>query len=118
MRCLKRNKRLLYVCNKDEDNGIEKYKEPIPVKINYQPTNSDSDLIALGENYPMHMRIKADLKYENVFNPGDRVYINITPAEPFDNLCTDANYEVVNEPLATLNAIEITLSKLSGKTWQ
>ncbi len=118
MRCLKRNKRDLYLCTRYiDDNDITKYNEPIKININYQPTNSSEDLIALGEEYPMHIRIKADVKFAKIFSAGDRVYINTVPSEPFDELCKDANYEVESEPLATLNAVEITLKKLSGKEW-
>ena len=115
MRCLKRNKRVLYVCNWYKDDKIKKYNNPIEISINYQPTNSDGDLIALGLNFPMYMRIKADLKYYNNFKAGDRVYISKKPTNDFDGLCKDADYEVDSEPLKFINSIEITLKKLSGK---
>lgn len=115
MRCLQRNKRQVYLCNQYQDGYIEKYKEPIPIKINYQPKNSDSDLIALGMDFPMYLRIKADLKDGSLFHANDRVYVNVEPGKPFDELCKDADYEVDSEPIATLNVIEITLKKLSGK---
>lgn len=115
MRCLQRNKRLLYLCNQYQDGYIEKYKEPIPIKVNYQPTNSDGDLIALGMDFPMYMRIKADLKDGELFHANDRIYVGIEPSEPFDELCKDANYEVDSDPITSLNVVEITLKKLSGK---
>lgn len=115
MRCMERNKRKLYVCNRYEEDGISKYSEPLGLELNYQTTNSEGDLIALGEDFPMYMRIKADLEYKDNFNAEDRVYINIEPSEPFDPLCRDANYEVDSDPIISLNSIEVTLKKLSGK---
>ena len=115
MRALKRNRRLLYLCTLYEDMGIAKYKEPVPIKINYQPANSDSDLIALGTEYPMRMKIKSDLYYKDYFHTGDRVYIGIEPPAQFDGLCRDANFEVDNEPMIALNTIEVTLRKLSDQ---
>lgn len=115
MRCLQRNKRRLYLCNQYQDGYIEKYQKPIPINVNYQPTNSDGDLIALGMDFPMYMRIKADLKDGKLFHANDRVYINAEPSEPFDELCKDADYEVDSDPITSLNVVEITLKKLSGK---
>lgn len=115
MRCLMRNKRDLYVCNHYQDGKIKKFHEPIQIKINYQATNSEGDLIALGKDFPMYMRIKADLKDVVNFHADDRVYIMRKPSDPFDELCKDADYEVDSEPIISLNSIEVTLIKLSGK---
>lgn len=116
MRCLQRNKRTIYVCNRYQENLINKYTTPTPIKINYQATNSEGDLIALGTDFPMYMRIKADLKHEVNFKGGDRVYIKVVPTtENFDGLCKDADYEVDSDPIISLNSIEVTLKKLSGK---
>ena len=116
MRCLKRNKRTLYLCTEYEDDVIRKFNEPQELKLNYQATNSDGDLIALGLDFPKYIRIKADLKYANTFHPKDRVYIkNIPDLNQFDQLCKDADYEVDSDPRVSLNVVEITLKRLSGK---
>lgn len=118
MRCLKRNKRLLYLCKEYQDGNIRKFDKPLPIKINYQATNSDGDLIALGLDYPMYIRIKADLEYANTFHPKDRIYIKNIPEtddEKFDALCKDADYEVDVDPIVSLNFVEIRLKRLSGK---
>lgn len=115
MRCLRRNKRSIYICHEYQDGDISKYTEPQEVKINYQPTNTNGDLIALGMDYPKYMRIKADKEYENVFRPNDKIYINTKPSKPYDVLCRDADYEVVSDPQVTLNSVEVTLTRLSGK---
>jgi len=115
MRCLTRNKRRLFVCNEYQDNEISKFKEPIEVLVNYQATNSEGDLIALGMDFPMYVRIKTDFAFKNIFHAGDRVYINNEPSKPFDALCKDADYEVDSDPIVSLNVVEITLKKLSGK---
>ena len=115
MRCLMRNKRKLYLCKEYQDGELSKFQNPIELSLNYQATNSEGDLIALGMNFPMYVRIKADMKAQGVFNAGDRVYINKLPSEPFDALCKDADYEVDSDPIVSLNIVEITLKKLSGK---
>ena len=115
MRCLKRNKRLIYLCTQYEDRGISKYKEPIEIRVNYQSTNSDSDLIALGTEFPMYVRIKADVRYAGLFHTGDKVYLNNKPTDVFDILCRDADFEVDSEPMVSLNTIEVVLKKLSDK---
>lgn len=116
MRCLKRNKRLLYLCNHYQDGNKMLFREPIPININYQATNSEGDLIMLGLDFPMYMRIKADLTDGVKFYAKDRVYIKNTPnADTFDGLCKDADYEVTSDPLVSLNSVEVNLKKLSGK---
>lgn len=116
MRCLKRNKRSLYLCVAYQDENIMKFENPLEIKVNYQATNSDGDLIALGLDFPKYMRIKADLKYADTFHPKDRVYIKNRPnAETFNKLCKDADYEVDSDPRVSLNVVEITLKRLSGK---
>lgn len=115
MRCLQRNKRDLYWCSEYQENDISKYTEPKPLKLNYQATNSEGDLIALGKDFPMYMRIKTDIEYSKMFKAGDRFYINVQPTEPFDVLCKDADYEVDSEPIVSLNSVEITLKRLSGR---
>lgn len=115
MRCLKRNKRIIYLCNRYQDGKIVKYTSPREVQINYQSTNSEGDLIALGLDFPMYIRLKTDIPVGELFRAGDRVYITIKPSEPFDELCKDADYEVDSDPIISLNTAEITLKKLSGK---
>lgn len=115
MRCLQRNKRPLYLCSEYQDNEISKFKKPVLMRVNYQATNSEGDLIALGMDFPKYMRIKVDLELANTFKAGDRIYIKNTPTEPFDVLCKDADYEVDSDPIISMNSVEITLKKLSGK---
>ena len=115
MRSLVRNKRKLYLCKEYQDGEISKFQEPIELKVNYQATNSEGDLIALGMDFPMYIRIKTDTRFSGVFKAGDRVYINAVPSISFDPLCKDADYEVDSDPIVSLNTIEITLKKLSGK---
>lgn len=116
VRCLKRNKRTLYLCTCYQDNNITLYNEPIALDTNYQTTNSDGDLIALGEDYPMFIRIKTDFTQKDMFHSGDRVYVKDSPnTVDFDGLCEDADYEVESEPIESLNQIEVMLKRLSGK---
>lgn len=116
MRCLKRNKRIIYLCEEYQDGDIAKYRQPQKIKINYQSTNSESDMIALGLDFPKYIRIKADLKYSDTFHPKDRVYIKSIPDEEnFDVLCKDADYEVDSDPRVSLNVVEVILKRLSGK---
>lgn len=115
MRCLQRNKRALYLCSEYQEGNISKFKNPVKLSVNYQATNSEGDLIALGMDFPMYIRIKTEVALAKQFKAGDRVYIDKLPQKPFDQLCKDADYEVDSDPLVSLNTVEITLKKLSGK---
>lgn len=114
MRTLKRNKRDIYLCQKYQDGNLTKFKEPILLKENYLPTNSDGDLIAIGMNYPKYLRIKTDISEKDLFHAKDRLYVYKTPPETHDVLCKDADYEVYKQPSLYINEMEVMLYRLSS----
>lgn len=114
MRTLKRNKRDIYLCQKYQDGNLTKFKEPILLKENYLPTNSDGDLIAIGMNYPKYLRIKTDISEKDLFHAKDRLYVYKKPPEKHDVLCRDADYEVYKKPNLYINEMEIMLYRLSS----
>lgn len=105
-----RNKRTIYLCKKQE-NSLQ-FAQPIAIKVNYRPTYSSNDALALGNNYSLYATIKCTPKVAKNFSFNDRIYIN-KPQE-FDPSCNDADFYVYGEPLVTLNEAEITIRKLSG----
>lgn len=125
MRTQQRNKRLIYLCQKVVDEkGIELFSEPIPIKENYAPTNTESDLVTMGMEYPKYLRIKTNNRIKindkwqdrkDLYHQGDKVYVYVTPPEIHDKMCKDADYEVDTKPSETLNQLEILLKNLSGK---
>lgn len=114
MRNLRRNKRRLYLCQKYQDGLLNKYKEPIELYRNYLPTNSDGDLISIGMEYPMYLRIKTTIDDKDLFHPKDRVYVYKNIPDEHDVLCKDADYEVYKEPMLFINGIEVMLRRLSS----
>ena len=56
MICLKRNKTGFYLCKKIQNST--KFKKPIYIELNYQPTNSVGEKITLGEDYSKYLKIK------------------------------------------------------------
>lgn len=127
MRTQRRNKRTIYLCQKYiNEKGLILYKEPIEIKENYNSTNTDADLIAMGMEYPNRLRIKADnrvcikgewMNRADLYHAGDRVYVFVEPPEKHDALCKTADYQVELNPLVstTINQTHIMLLKLSGK---
>lgn len=124
MRTQARNKKTIYLCHKYVENGIEKFEKPIKIKENYSATNSESDLIAMGMEYPKYLRIKSDIRVcvdgawqnrRDLYRPGDKVYVYVTPPKEHDVLCRTADYEVDTKPVETLNQLEVMLLNLSGK---
>lgn len=113
MRNLKRNKRKLYLCQKYRDGNLDKYNKPIEIYENFVPTNSDGDLISLGMEYPMYLRIKTSSKEVDLFHPKDRLYVYKNKPTEHDELCEDADYEVYKEPLLFINELEVMLKRLS-----
>lgn len=113
MRNLRRNKRPLYVCQKYQDGLLEKFKEPILKWENYVPTNSDGDLISIGMEYPMYLRIKTSICEKDTYHAGDRVYVYKDIPNKHDSLCENADYEVYKDPMLYINEMEIMLHRLS-----
>lgn len=115
MRTLSRNKRTIYICKKDTSGNIIKYKEPIEKKFNYQPTNTSGDLLVIGENYPMYLRIICSEEEAKYFEPGDRVYVYEKPPVEHDVLCKKADFVVSALPMTSNNQSEIQLERLVKK---
>lgn len=113
MRNLKRNKRALYLCQKYQDGELTKYNTPILLYENFVPTNSEGDLISLGMEYPMYLRIKTNSDEASIFHPKDRLYVYKEKPTIHDDLCETADYEVYKEPLLFINELEVMLKRLS-----
>lgn len=116
MNSLLRNERPLYLCTRylDEKTGVTKFKKPIPIRINWQPINTDSQVIGLGVEYSKYIRIKATGCKISDFKNKDRVYVYVQPKiENFDDMCEDADYEVSGDNIITLNDGEVLLKRLS-----
>lgn len=114
MNVLLRNKREIYHCEMYLDNGIEKYKQPVPIKMNFEPTNSNSQIFAFGNVYPLYMKAIVLNKLGIKFKVGDKCYIFNKPPEEHDILCKDADYIIQTEPLATLNFTEVNFTRLTS----
>lgn len=110
---LKRNKRFFYLCKRIKNNT--KFEKPIKVYLNFVPTNSTGEIISLGENYSMYLKISCTPKQASMFKQGDKCYIYVKPPKVHDDLCKDADYIVSTEPMLTINEAQIQLRRLSGK---
>lgn len=113
MRNLRRNKRPLYICQKYQDGLLEKFKEPVLKMENYLPTNSNGDLISIGMEYPMYLRITTNISEKDTYHAGDRLYVYKEKPKEHDVLCENADYEVYKEPMLYINEMEIMLHRLS-----
>lgn len=109
---LARNKRTFYLCKKVADNTT--FEKPISKTLNFQPISSVGEMLTLGEDYSMYLRIKCTPSEAADFRDKDRCYIYKQPPKPHDLMCDEADYVVDGEPIITLNEAQITLRKLSG----
>lgn len=115
MRTLRRNKRLLYLCKKYTDkDGITKYKEPISVRLNYEPMSGSSQMFTFGTHYTENLQAILDLKDGKKFSEGDKCYINVSPPQKYDELCNDADYIVSIIPQDSINFVKVNFLRLSG----
>ena len=83
---LVRNKRKFYLCKKIANST--KFEKPIPKNLNYQPVNSVGEMLTLGEEYSMYLKIKCSPTEAADFSDKDRCYIYKQPANSPDNTWT------------------------------
>lgn len=115
MRTLLRNKRPLYLCKSfKNENGIMEFQKPVSLKINYEPTNSSSQLFAFGQHYAENLQAIVDLEIGKQFKEGDRCYIFVKPPIKHDRLCKNADYIVNVLPQTSLNQVKLNFIRLSG----
>lgn len=113
---LKRQKKYFYWCERyiDETTNVTKFKKPIKVFLDYQPMNSDAQVLALGSEYSKYLRVTGNDKDIMKFKNLDRCYIHVEPPKLFNGMCNDADFEVSGDPSHTDNEISLVLKKLSG----
>ena len=111
---LRRNKRYFYWCKRyiDPETNVTKFKKPIKLFLNYQPTNSDAQVLALGTEYSKYLRVTGSKNEISIISNKDRCYVNVKPPKDFNGMCEDADFEVSGDPLITLNEGEFILKKL------
>lgn len=116
MNILLRNRRTIYYCEMYLENGIEVYKKPKKVKINFNPTNSSSQVVAYGNTYPLYLKGIIMNSLDIKFKEGDKCYIYKTPktTNTVDKLCKEADYIIDSEPLITLNSTEVSFKRLTS----
>lgn len=115
MRTLLRNKRKVYLCKSFvNENGVTEYETPKEFKVNYEPTNSSSQLFTFGLHYAENLQAIVDLEIGKEFKEGDKCYIFVEPPSQHDRLCKNADYVVSVLPQTTLNQIKLVFTRLSG----
>ena len=114
MNVLLRNRRKIYYCELYLEDGIEKFKEPQEVMINFEPTNSKSHIFAFGNYYPIYLSAIVLSNFKIKFKAGDRCYIYKKPPEEHDILWSGADYEVETDVMKTINFTEVKFKRLTS----
>lgn len=111
MNSLRRNKRTLFLCKRDNEAEYETYFEPIEKRYNYKVVSMEKTIENTGEISIQYITIKDINSKLNDIEIGDRLYIN--KPEEFDDRCTNADYQVVSKGVG-LDFTEVQAVKLSG----
>ena len=114
-------KKKLYIAPKtkidydDEGNEIIVYDKPIgPLKFNYQPINSSSDIAEFGENAKIMQKAVIPISYKNQFKEFDVAYLDGATPNNEINHGDNANYRLL--PPRNGNAVIIIyFEKITGK---
>lgn len=111
---LRRNKRILYLCNQKEENDRIIYTEPKKMKLNYLPLSTTGEIIAFGNEFIDRLVIYTTPKISKDFHNADRCYIFKEKPKEYDKFCSTADFYVDGEPLVYLNEATIYLTRMTG----
>lgn len=112
---LKRNKRVLYLSNRSEDNGRKIFTEPVKYLLNYQPLTTEGEVITAGTEYINRLVITTDVKTAQNFHNADRCYVFVDKPITYDRFCTTADFFVDGEPLIFINQAKFYLQRMVGE---
>lgn len=146
MRHLRRNKRVLFLCNKTqtldeplitEDENIIVAENEIPIivestevedrlifsipmkyRLNYQPLATDGEIIVAGTEYNKRLVVYTTPEIAAKFHNGDRCYVFKEPPKIYDKTCADADFYVDGEPLTFLNESHFYLQRMTGDDYE
>lgn len=114
MQTLKRNKRTLYWCKRDNSVDYEKYLEPIAVHFNYKATSREAEIVTTGEVKEVYYTIKDINPRIEPINIGDKLYLVKPDNYDFNDICNDADFIVTNKD-SGLDIGELILKSLIGE---
>ena len=98
----------------NDDNEYAIYNAPVKYKFNYQPVNSDAEIVEFGEKASVMKKAVIPIAYKGFFKEFDVAYLDdITPANE-ENYGDNANY-VLLPPRDGNAVIIIYFEKLTGK---
>lgn len=115
MNHLKRNKRLLYLCNRKEVDDRIIYDKPIPLYVDYQPLSSNGEIIAFGEEYTNRLSVYTNPETAKKFRNADRCYVFIDKPEKYDKLCSTADFYVDGDPMINICEGRLYLQRMTGE---
>ena len=111
---LKRNKQVLYLCNRIEKDGRLIFDKPKKLKVNYQPVSMTGEIISFGSEFINKLVIYTNDKIARKFHNFDRCYIYVKPPETYDKTAAEADFYVNGEPSIFLTESTIHLQRMTG----
>ncbi len=109
MNSLKRNKRPLYFCKRDDSKPYESFEEPVKYMFNYRKVSDEMRLQAFGELSGSFLIIKDRVENISNISVGDRVYLK-EPVD-YDGDLVNSDYVVSSKSIG-LDVGEIMLKSL------
>lgn len=111
---LKRNRNVLYLCNRIEKDDRLIFDKPKKMKLNYQPISTTGEIISFGSEFINRLIIYTTKDVAKKFHNFDRVYVYNAVPKTYDKLCSDADFYVNGEPQIFLKEAMIHLQRMTG----
>lgn len=116
MNRLKRNKRIIFLCNQIIQENRKVFTEPVKYELNYQPLLTEGEIITAGPEYINRLVVYTSVEEAKNFHNADRCYVFVEKPEEYDKFCNTADFYVDGEPLIFLNEARFYLQRMVGDT--
>lgn len=114
MNHLRRNKKVLYLCKRKEENGKVIFEQPERYLLNYQPLNSVGEIVAVGNEYINRLIFYTNMETGKNFHNFDRCYVYKELPEQYNKFVCDGDFYVDGEPQVYMEEVTVFLQRMTG----
>lgn len=106
-------KRSIWIASGTVVNGVRQFAAPVEYRWNWRSLSTSAEMMAFGPAYlDYRIAVTENAQVDNI-KEFDRVWMDVTPADPTDVLAVDADFFVVGVSKGPGGFASVTFKKLS-----
>lgn len=113
MRTTLTHRRVVHLASHRVENNVHVFDNPVALLVDCMPTNSESDVLALGINHKNYQRIITDVRTGKLFKELDKVWVDVAPPDTHDKLAKTADYFVYSV-MTKLRTTQVLLKRANA----